>query len=1347
MVSRRLIAEHAVRRGAGTEIGEICALEDPAASQAKGWLERAATGMTQALAILALALSGAVVATEYAEAQTCSTGGRAGMNPHNIAGVCPSNEYRIVIDLTTNLCGACRNAASCTTDLGGQTYTETVGGETERICGSEPICNSRNKVLKNGVCRLPAGNAGNAECAELNLKRPVFDMSEPTRCRSKNASECENQIADPTVDNNCRDASNDNECNMLFSTTIFRPIHDPRAENSCRSKNHGECMGQYSDPTIAGNCRNSKNVMECATVNKKRPQYDTNAQHDCRPFTLEECYPLFADPNTDGNCRSAGSDFECVQIAMSSVAQADFRTKFDMAAPMVGNSDTHCRVREHSECEGHYSDPSVRGNCRAASSKEECIEIDDRQPLLQRRGSSASPSFTYPTNPADPLLLTMNMTVLIDPQPSNCRAPNHSRDCLLLDQSMPIFLRRACGSAEPSCEDYSGNGRVGSCHAATSDAMCRASDFGLEKMDGGSCRELTQADCAAREILDSLTVPRNCRLPRNGAECASLNSLLPIYDESASGNCRAKTQAECGMERLISDARVEGNCRAPANAGECRNFFGSNSVVEGGKCETECDPGRIAEFGICRDLRAGDCEGERPTFDEASKSCVLPRNSEDCSEVNPIRPFYDREADGNCRSALDNRECQDANPNTPILGANRQCAPAGSHAECRSIYPDSPIRGEGAEEGSCNPAADNEECRNAHPSFPIRGDDGSCNPATDDITGCGDGLFVIAGECRAAASDEECRRLNPAQPKLDLGTCRGAQNQSECLTGEYFDASSGICRSPASDEECRAAAAERPIFECRTACRSDQPEGFCRALEVADCRSSGQILNISGDVPLCRDPQSSRECAFVDAALPVFDAGSCRERREADCVSTTQKFENGECVALTEADCSNGETLVLGRCAPATAETCSETQKFEGGECVNLTAEDCADSDVFESGRCRPRTQSDCTPRILSADGGCRSPANALECENIGNFSVIDNGVCAERCGEGKIEEAGGRCVQASSAACAADNPRQPIYDEESGSCVGSDWCVATGAGIVIEDGACAEACRGNRIPDPETQSDGALRALCRDRTQADCMVGGQVLSAAVDGICRSPANIDECAGIAGAGFSVIDIILGQRICATACGEGREPGADGVCIGIGSGSSAQGGNADATEEESDDGASNALPLVAPAIVGAYLLFAGGIPSIFPEFGFAGGAGQEENWTYGGRIEYAGRNWQTYALARNQGSEEGMVYETGGKYRGDFWDASYKTREGEDSRRYEASFGGRWMPGMWEIRPAWRGGVSYDAEAIEWSSASSLGVDMGWISHKWQVRQNAGIAWNSDSDLSEPRVRIDVERQF
>lgn len=791
------------------------------------------------------------------------------------------------------------------------------------------------------------------------------------------------------------------------------------------------------------------------------------------------------------------------------------------------------------------------------------------------------------------------------------------------------------------------------------------------------------------------------------------------------------------------------DCGQCVSAAECHETFNViGDAIPYVETAGENDRGRICGT-------AETCEVSGRVFNDLASpaQCVpFPMSNSECASIDPFKTVHDPTAEGNCRNPRTDEECDTTSPLRPIHDpdAEGDCR-AKTQAECAPRYSDENLP------GNCRNPRTSEECAAVNPSRP-RFAGGICRLAlTISVAQCMEDLgeeynVIERGEC---ATECEGNRIFDETG----GECRD-QTMDDCLEDAMILRTDGSCGDPVTAAEC-AIAGRGQFLEngaCAEACSAGRVPDANRICEegqtTVEC-SAGLFLDLARQV--CVPPRNDTECERANSALPVFDAGTCREAGANDCRSD-EFFDALQRRCRAPQNNSECETVSPNRpffdgsaCRAPGAEGCRQAGRyFDAGDSSVETDDRCrapardfecawvdATAPVFDEGACRAlESQNDCDPGEYfeagdpnsNADNVCRLPLSNAECSTLSVAQPVYDSSATGNC----------RAPQ-NDAECAAIDALRPKF--ESGACraLALSDC---GSDEKIEDGRCAslaaDDCSNAQVFDG---------GVCRARTQTqDCTPLGLILSDGGVG-CRSPVSANECAGIAGASFEVIE----NAACARECGENRTAGANGICAGSASGTapaeSAIASPAASPAASSSDDSGGSLPLVAPAIVGLYF-FLHSIPhAAFPEFNFSGD-GRDEAWLYGGRIEYAGKNWNAYASASGRSEESGPVYETGGRFSDGFWDASYRTKETGASREYELSLGGGWNPGIWEIRPAWSAELLHDAEEGAWNSSSSLGVGMNWVAHKWRMRQDAGFAWNSDASArAAPKMRIDVERSF
>lgn len=796
------------------------------------------------------------------------------------------------------------------------------------------------------------------------------------------------------------------------------------------------------------------------------------------------------------------------------------------------------------------------------------------------------------------------------------------------------------------------------------------------------------------------------------------------------------------------------------------------------------------------------CECPAGQGEFGGSTCRLPEGHGDCFSVSQSEPIHDESAPGNCRAPNSDQECADAFSDRPFrtpVGTGFQCVPPGTSEQCRAFDPTMPIYGaeladqgiDGSDMNECIAGTD-ERCAAIYPDEPHADSDGSCfeimqatctplgqvlrgegaaamcaNPdnINDCLSAAGAGFTVIeGGVCQA--------RCNSGRAPGDGSVCR-TRIQADCTaTGQLLR--NGNCENPRNIGNCTSipeagfTVIERDVcaVECDTN-RIPGEDGRCAQITQADCESMSQTLGDDGscrdwveaidchpmgevlDGAECRPPASNSECARINSQLPLFENRACRALyTQADCTPAGQVLKG----AGIGARCENPDNI--NDCLGATG---AGFTVIEEGVC----SVQCDNERIDGTGSvCRNRTQADCTlaGQILRGSGAaaaCENPTNIADCLNVigAGFEVIERGVCSDACDAGRIAaiNEGNVCRAPETGDCLSTE----FFDTTASQCmpINQAYCASIGQ-TLADNGRCrtleetadclpnGQILIGSACSLPRNNEECARVDSLRPRfeagactfrhTQEDCSASGQYLDQET-GECRGAQTAGEC-GIAIFGDSGRNAFMDRGRCVVQCPLERSV--------VGEGNVCQ--EPARADEES-------LPRILPIIPAVAIVSYGIIAQSYalqPALGYgneSGGSG--ETWTYGGRINYRGENWTSYVSASGESAESGIVYETGGRYEGRFWGASYASRE--TSKTGEYNFGVRtgWKPGMWEARPNLQASLAYEAETGAWMSSSALGVDILWVAHKWQVKQNTGIAWEAEDDLSEPRIRLDIERIF
>lgn len=240
---------------------------------------------------------------------------------------------------------------------------------------------------------------------------------------------------------------------------------------------------------------------------------------------------------------------------------------------------------------------------------------------------------------------------------------------------------------------------------------------------------------------------------------------------------------------------------------------------------------------------------------------------------------------------------------------------------------------------------------------------------------CAEGASCAAAQGSCAAGDV-CER----KPACSFGYTMTVEGEPAGPRREY-------CRMLLEKRTSQQlVAGAQPGFQAKCLCNHDEvfdaTRGACRLRVRADCDETKEVFRAGECVPLAfeRPPEGS----VVDAAT-----GLQRPVEARDCFFF-QKYTDGECRDLEQADCPAGTTFRLGVCQATTSQDCEDHEQFVESPmkvCRDRIESDCTDT-VFEAreqggGFCRPcpnthilvlgeaGTSNYCRPRVASdcADG------------------------------------------------------------------------------------------------------------------------------------------------------------------------------------------------------------------------------------------------------------------------------------------------------------------------------------------------------------------------------------------
>lgn len=899
-------------------------------------------------------------------------------------------------------------------------------------------------------------------------------------------------------------------------------------------------------------------------------------------------------------------------------------------------------------------------------------------------------------------------------------------------------------------------GERGYCRLPRNDAECRQG-FGRNSMSA--------AVVGYRPIFDNRAL-YNCRLPRSHMECEHPGSMGVVYDPDAPNHCRPPgNNLDCTLtipERPIFDSSA-GECRAAESAAECVDAYGFQPQCRPGESAEEClnrnglvfdddagtcrapqsgaecratGEGRVHESqddvgcaSGCLNWRrasaSGDCRN--PTVEECAAEGLLPE-LDFCRQPADILECLAASGGGRSFTVIENGLCAASCDSGRIPDSEtRVCRGPANISECTFG-----LGGTVIENGMCADSCSNER---------VAGDDGICRDQTqEECSASGEIVNASTGGCRAPANAAECREEGAGQV-IENGVCaaqcseEGAEGDDGVCPGGDSSGGDGVtvtvtppptgcaaigwvlidgaCSAPTAIDDCEDVqgadfdAIERRRNDdgeyelyCAAACDANRVPGdgsFCRYVrEQEDC-AMGEYFDEGANEAQdednsCRAPANDAECAVANPAAPKFDAGACRE--------------------LAQSDCSPSGMVVDETASPARCRAPSNNAQCEIADAARP---------VFRDGSCHARTSGDCpSGQVVDSETGlCRAPSSDAECAIADAARPVFE--CVSGCAAGERPEGG--CRELRESDCLARNQVFVAATVQCRAPANDDECaVADPARPKFDSGAC-RALTAADCAAGETLASGAC--IVAALTQETCSLLGRVVTSD-GGSCRAPQNAAECAGI---GFSVIE----SGRCALACAEGRIANASGICLNF--------------TVPAEDDSDNVLPYVAPALVGAHLLFMATRPQFRPDLGFSSDGNDGAVLTYGGRMEYEEGAYSAYMSASGGSAEAGLEYETGGIYDGGLWRASYRTRENRDHRDYELGLRTDWSSGKWEFNPSWDSRFAYDAEDIEWESSSAFGLDVIWRSHKWEARQNSGFAWNSEDGGVAPRLQMDIERRF
>ena len=1046
------------------------------------------------------------------------------------------------------------------------------GGEMLNIVGisgaSECVCASGfegNAGIGNG-CTCPSAN-------------PIHDTTEsPNTCRMPNKqSECPSAM--PIFDNGCQQIRNSTDCGIVDST---QPIYDDSASHIgvntypslCRvPMTHAECQAidmtkPVADASDISNpiCRAIAEPDDCFALDN-RPVFDDSDPSNpiCQAATSHtECRMADRDApildSTDSSatfCRAAknpatnGDVNECI-AAFGPTDNNEYQA-YENGRCVTPDENAHCETINEAE---PFFDGTVTGNCRAASSHNDCRLVDAATPIYDTTGAepicraAKDPATIGGVNECKDAYSSTSGKRYQAYENGRCVTPMTNMHCETIDLSRPLFNDEVEVGTIP-CRAV----QLGDCQYRTPPQVVKNNACAFPDSNE-DCYLLYYKASLGQDffpIFDSTKTgnENRCIAPRDSDDCATFlhpdtsgtapNSYRynPIYDTQANFSCAPLTDAYCNQDGKVRSDSVRGTLPSGPP------FFGS---------EGELEP-RMCIVGVVTDEeREAACAAMTPltpTYSNIQDACVaLPTNPAECAAAHSNRQIYLNDRCQEVQGDAGATQCKEQHPNTlPAYDSDSNtCVALDSNKNCVAFRGNTFILNPAATDST---PTDNRCIHRAR----VAGDD-EC--VVDNL------LYDIDdGNCRAPNTEDECEFITHANRYFSNGQCELKDFQSGDLgchqntnpIGKLIEnTAAGMCVTINFQIECDVIRTHtNPGFAAGNYHLADN--GVCRRRQSSDCSAEGLFFVAAGTGGggKCRLSQNSNECWMVDDSRPIFEMSeptNCRPANDAsectpaDHPNTLYDADDGSCRLPDEdSECATlyGDAMPIHD--PDETDNCrlpnedSECRGLNGGalpihdtgatnscrlpsnsggndgdaECVATYGNTMPIFAGGEADRCRARTQDDCGRRILNTnDGTCRSPRDSNEClgVNMGIRPIASGSVCV---------------AGANHDECRMANPQKPILNDMGNSDTTDDEC--RGADNNND-------CRMAYGNDPlyfYRASDGSCGAASAD----NCKTNGQILR---NGACVASSECEVMSGI--------ERIINDNECACAAELSGSPGSD-----------------------------------------------------------------------------------------------------------------------------------------------------------------------------------------------------------